>query len=139
MIYHGKCHCGAVGLAYRTELAPGNWSIRADQCSFCRAHGAHMTSDSSGSVEIHADDPSFLRRYRFGQRTADFLICGQCGVYIAATIETVNGHFAVVSVNALVPYLEGLPVAQPVSYDGESIEQRTNRREARWTPCKPMV
>lgn len=98
-----------------------------------------MTSDPSGNVEFHCADPTLLRRYRFGQRTADFLICGQCGVYIAATIETVKGRFAVVSVNALVPYLEGLPVAQPVSFDSENIDQRTRRREARWTPCKLMV
>ncbi|HEX4153835.1 MAG TPA: hypothetical protein VHY75_16635 [Steroidobacteraceae bacterium] len=96
-----------------------------------------MTSDTSGSVEIHGEDPSLLLRYRFGQRTADFLICSRCGVYIAALIETVKGCFAVISVNALVPYLEDLPATQAVSYDGESIEQRTRRREARWTPCKP--
>ncbi len=139
MNYHGRCHCGALSFTYRTELAPQNWSIRADQCSFCRAHGARMTSDPQGFVEFHGEDPSLLRRYRFGQRTADFLICAGCGVYIAATIETAKGSFAVVSVNALVPYLETLPALQPVSYDGESIEQRTRRREARWTPCKPMT
>ena len=88
MNYHGRCHCGALSFTYRTELAPQNWSIRADQCSICRAHGARMTSDPHGFVEFHGEDPSLLRRYRFGQRTADFLICAGCGVYIAATIGT---------------------------------------------------
>jgi hypothetical protein len=98
-----------------------------------------MASDPSGRVEIDGEDLSWLRRYRFGQRTADFLICGRCGVYIGAMIETAKGCFAVVSVNALVPCLEDLPAPQPVSYDGESVEQRTHRREARWTPCKPLA
>jgi hypothetical protein len=139
MIHHGKCHCGALSFAYRTELAPSEWSVRADQCSFCRAHGSRVTSDHSGFVEFHAEDPALLRPYRFGQRTADFLVCGRCGVFVGAMIETANGCFAVVSVNALVPPIEGLPAAQPMSFDGESIEQRTRRREARWTPCKPMT
>jgi hypothetical protein len=38
-----------------------------------------------------------------------------------------------------VPPIEDLPTAQPISFDGESIEQRTHRREARWTPCKPTT
>jgi hypothetical protein len=136
MIYRGQCHCGAIRYTYQTEIRPEDWSIRADQCSFCRAHGSRMTSDPAGFAQFISAGPAHLRRYRFGQRTADFLLCAECGVYVGAAIETAAGCFAVVSVNALVPYLDGLKPAQPVDFDGESVAERTRRREERWTPCK---
>jgi hypothetical protein len=136
MIYRGQCHCKAIGYSYRTEVAPERWPVRACQCSFCQAHGARMTSDPSGLVEFHAKDAALLHRYRFGQRTADFLICGACGTYIGAAIETEKGSFAVVNLNVLHPSPAGLSAPQPMSYDGEGIEERTRRREERWTPSK---
>jgi hypothetical protein len=131
-LYEGRCHCGAVGFAYRTSQPPGAWSIRACQCSFCRAHAALSTSHAEASLTF-TENPA-LRRYRFAQRTADFLLCSTCGVYIGATIATPRGRFGIINVNALTPMPEGLAQAAPMVYDGESVDARTARREARWTP-----
>jgi hypothetical protein len=133
MIHAGRCHCGAVRYEYQTSLAPAAWAVRACQCAFCRSHGALTTSDPNGSLTFGAENADGLVRYRFGLRTAEFLICGQCGVYLGAQIATPNGRFGIINVNALQPRA-GLPQPQAVSYDGESELERTARREARWTP-----
>ena len=134
MIHAGRCHCGALEYSYRTSLMPSSWGVRACQCTFCRSHGALSTSDPQGSLTFHVKDARALLRYRFGLRTADFLICSQCGVYLGATIVTPRGRFGIINLNALQPRPPDVPQPQPVSYEGEREADRTARREARWTP-----
>lgn len=135
-VYQGSCHCGAIGYRYRTDIAPEQWSIRACQCTFCRAHDALSASDPSGSVEFTAADPKALNRYRFGLRTADFILCRECGVYIGALIETENGQFGIINTHALLQTPETLAATEPVTYDTEDVSGRVARREERWTPAK---
>jgi hypothetical protein len=135
MRYPGGCHCGALTFVYDTELPVQAWSIRACQCSFCRAHGIHSTSDPRGTVAFRARQPDHLRRYRFGHGTTDFLICARCGVYIGALTEIFGSFFAIINTNALRAVPAGLEDAAPVSYDGESAQARSERRRDRWTPC----
>ena len=132
--YEGRCHCGDLGYLFTTNLPAGVWSVRACQCSFCRAHGARCTSDPNGAVRFSIDKPEALVRYAFALRTAEFLLCGVCGVYLAAALSTPRGTFATVNLNALVGRIPDLPSAVPVSYESESREQRIARRESRWTP-----
>ncbi len=133
--YAGSCHCGAIGFTYRTEQDPSFWTIRACQCSFCRAHQVRSTSDPQGSIEFAAPNSQFLSRYRFGERTADFLICRQCGVYIGALIETPRGRFGIININALRPIPSGLSEPIAMEYGSESKEHRIARRELRWSPA----
>ncbi len=134
--FQGSCHCGAIGFRYRTTIAPERWSIRACQCRFCRVHDALSASDPTGSLEFTASDPDLLNRYRFGLRTADFLLCRECGVYVGALIETDQGQFGIINTYALVKAPEKLAVTGPVSYNSENIAERVSRRETRWTPVK---
>ncbi len=131
--YPGQCHCGAIGFVYSTDLPPETWSVRACGCSFCRAHGAHYTSDSNGSVRFRFCKPELLERYRFGLQTADFLLCRGCGVYIGAVMFIEGAAFAALNINTLSAPVE-FPAHQPVSYDAESRDERVARRQARWTP-----
>jgi hypothetical protein len=135
--YLGGCHCGALTARYRTAIAPSAWSVRACQCSFCRSHGALSSSDPQGQIAFHAADPALLQRYRFGCRTADFLICRSCGVYIGAQMESEAGRFGILNVLCLRPLLTELPPAQPMDYGRETAEVRRERRAARWTPVAP--
>jgi hypothetical protein len=135
MPYQGSCHCGALSYVYHTELPPQEWAIRACQCSFCRAQGARTTSDPRGTVAFHVAQPDRLRRYRFGHRITDFLVCAHCGVYIGALTEISGSLFAIINTNALRALPAELKEAAPVSYEGESSETRTERRRERWTPC----
>lgn len=132
--YAGRCHCGAIGFAFHTDRRPGAWPIRACQCSFCRAHAAACTSDPSGQVVLAFTDESALQRYRFGLRTADFLLCRNCGVYIGAVLETAAGAFATLNTHAMAPVRDSIPAAAPVEYGDESAASRRLRRQSSWTP-----
>ena len=134
--YAGSCHCGALGFQYHTNIAPDAWSIRACQCSFCRAHDALSTSDTDGHIEFTSSKPEFLQRYRFGLKTADFLLCGRCGVYIGAVIETNSGAFGIINVHVLRETPANLAGPAPISYDDEEVSGRVSRREELWTPVE---
>ncbi len=133
-VFEGKCYCGAIGFRYATNVGPGEWSIRACQCRFCLAHDALSTSDPAGSIAFVSTNPERLQRYRFGLKTADFLLCTNCGVYIGAVIETDTGRFGIVNTHALAPLPENIAGVAPMSYDGEDTDGRVSRREKRWTP-----
>ena len=134
--YRGSCHCGSIGYVYTTALVPEDWSVRACQCAFCRAHDALSMSDPQGRIEFSAADSSLLQRYRFALRTADFLLCRNCGVYIGAVIETGSGRYGIINTHCLAPVPESIAAVAPVSYDGEDTSGRVTRREARWTPVR---
>ena len=132
--YHGSCHCGALGFEFHTALEPAAWSLRACQCSYCRAQGGVYTSDPAGEVHFTHQEPELLSRYRFGHKTADFIFCGRCGGYLGAVTDLGGETLAVININALDPRPNGLPAAQAMSYDGESSGARDSRRAVRWTP-----
>lgn len=133
--YDGGCHCGAIGFHFRTSKTPSDWSIRACQCSFCRAHGALSTSDPDGKVEYIATDAGKLQRYRFGLRTADFLLCKECGVYVGAVLKTTEGSWGIINTRALYEGPIDMSAVEPSDYDGEDTSGRIKRREDRWTPA----
>jgi len=135
----GGCHCGNLQLRFETRLPAAQLPLRSCTCSFCVRHGAHTTSDPAGRVRITVRDARRLVRYRFGLRTADFLVCGQCGVYVAAVLPDGKACVATVNVNALAEraLLTREPVA--VSYDDEDKPERVARRRARWTPAVVVV
>lgn len=83
-------------------------------------------------------DRDKLQRYRFGLGSADFFICRSCGVYVAAVMTSPRGQFATINVNALRGPLR-TPEATPVTYDGESADEKQARREQRWTPLASPV
>jgi hypothetical protein len=116
-----------------SDRTPLELGLRADNCSFCVRHQAIFTSDPGGQLTITVRDPNFVARYRFGTRTADFVLCRACGVFVAAMMD--EPPIAVVNVNVLdarTDFLKGeLKVG---SFDGESVEERLVRRKARWTP-----
>jgi hypothetical protein len=132
--YEGACHCGAIEYVYETAASPRSWSVRACQCAFCRGHGAIVTSDPAGSVRFRYVLPDRLRRYRFALRTADFLLCRECGMYLGAVMLAGAGALATVNVNLLRERPRGLATARKVSYAGEPIEERRARRRGLWTP-----
>jgi hypothetical protein len=136
--FEGSCHCGAVAFTFRTSQLPERWSVRACQCSFCRAHGARTTTDANASVTFHVADASKLNRYRFGTQSTDFIVCSDCGVYVAALLTSSRGQVATLNINTIRTPLNA-PQAQAVSYDGESVEQRRTRRERQWTPVANAV
>ncbi len=129
MIYHGACHCGAVRAEYETN-APVR--LRHDGCSFCGSRGVKSASDPNGVLKIASDHR--LVRYRFGHKTADFLICPVCGTYVATHMDSPRGPVGVINVVGLnIPELRDEP-ANYASLEGEGESERIARRLSRWTP-----
>jgi hypothetical protein len=132
--FDGGCHCGAIEYTYTTTLSPARWPVRLCQCSFCRGHGSRATSDAAGELQFRFERPEFLRRYRFALRTADFLICKECGVYVGAVLLSGRGAQGLVNLNTLRAPPKGLKPGKSYSHDGESVEERRGRRVQTWTP-----
>lgn len=125
----GACHCGAITVVFETALAPDQIEVRADQCGFCRRHGAKTVSDPAGRLTLRFAETA-VRRYRFGAKTADFLVCRDCGAYVASVMED-YGVLNVVGADIAVLANRD---ARPVDYDAETPDQRRARRRERWTP-----
>lgn len=135
MIHSGQCHCGKLKASFETQKTPHELGVRTCQCDFCRRVGAVNISDPEGEVVIDAD-PDDLIRYRFALRTADFLICKHCGVYIAAVTGEGANIRSTVNVAGL-RMNEFLNVEDaPMQYGAETAETRVARRAEKWTPTR---
>lgn len=129
----GSCHCGAVQVDLELSRAPAELTVRACQCDFCGHRGARTISDPDGMATVRAARPEALTRYRFGLRTADYLLCASCGTYVAA-VQPDDPPIAVINVGGLgVPEFEGRE-PQPVDHAGETVEARAARRRSYWMP-----
>ena len=133
--FAGRCHCGNIEVALETELRPEQLRLRACTCSFCRRHGARTASDPAGRVRITVHHSEELLCYRFGLRTADFLVCRRCGIYVAAVMTEGGSAWATLNVNVLDAVDRLAQSATPVTYDGESVAGRAARRKECWTPA----
>ena len=128
--HSGSCHCGEVSFTFETAKP---FTPRACQCSFCRRHNARSVSDPEGEAVLTLGPDT--KRYRFGTRSSDFLICGRCGIYVGSLAVLGDGTFTVLNLNAFNdPRLE--LSGEPMVYDGESVEQRAARRRQGWTPVQ---
>ncbi|TMA25511.1 MAG: aldehyde-activating protein [Deltaproteobacteria bacterium] len=130
----GRCHCGNVEISLETRIDPRQLPLRACQCSFCRRHGARTTADPAGRAAIKVRDVEELSRYRWGLATADFLVCRRCGVYLGALLSEGGRGWATLNANAFDDQEPFRREAEPVSYEGETAEQRIARRKSGWTP-----
>jgi hypothetical protein len=134
--FEGGCHCGNLFYVFDASTPLQGLALRACQCRFCRAHGARNTSDPNGAMQIDVRTPEKLVRYRFGLRTADFLLCAHCGVYIGALLPDGERGWFSVNVNT---FREAPPLdfpLQAVVYEGEDSGGRIDRRRTKWTPVK---
>ena len=86
----GGCHCGALRWTLETQQDLSGFIPRACDCDFCTRHRAAWLSDPAGTVRIESRDGA-LCRYRQGSAQAEFLLCGRCGVLVAATCATPDG------------------------------------------------
>lgn len=133
--FTGHCHCGNLQISFETGFDYTNLPLRACQCSFCRAHGALTAADSKGRVTFAATDTAKIRRYRFGLGITDFMVCAQCGIFVAAVMEIDDALYASINTNVLTARAQLQMPPQLVDYDGESVDERRARRKKNWTPA----
>ncbi len=133
MLLHGQCHCGQIEVSFETAIPVGKLEVRACQCSFCRRHGAKTVTDPDGNLTI-STPPGALNRYRFGFRITDYLLCKNCGAYVAAVMQ--NGTRELATLNAVGTMIDGLWDRDVLlaRFDGETAEVRRERRRRGWTP-----
>jgi hypothetical protein len=133
--FQGGCHCGDISVTLSTEKPISDLRPRACQCSFCRRHAAAMISDPGGEMNL-ATNSADTSPYRFGLGITDFHVCTRCGVFVAATWEDTNGDtLGVVNIHAL-SNTDVFMAPELISFEGESIQQREERRRRNWTPVK---
>ena len=134
-LLRGRCHCGNISLVLETEKTPETLAVRACGCSFCSSRGARSTSDNGGKVRFEVKDEDQLSRYRFGLRTADFLVCRTCGAYMAAMFTDEDGRvYATLNSRHFERAVEFPTAGEAVSYEGETAEAKHQRRRKLWTP-----
>lgn len=134
MKHVGGCHCGRIGIEFMTEAKASRFEVLACQCSFCRKHGSRAIADPKGRLLVDAKVPDTVSAYEFGLRTATYLVCRNCGVYVAA-LTCGEPRRGIVMVNALQDQDRFTRPARPVWYDHETREERIRRRLANWTPA----
>ena len=129
MNYSGSCHCGTVSANYETDIPV---ILRQDGCGFCSSRGVKSASDPNGQLTLVSQ--LRLIRYRFGHRTADFLVCPTCGTYVAAQMDGPRGPVGVLNVVGLSISDLKDERATFASLEGESVDDRIQRRLSCWTP-----
>ena len=135
MTLDGRCHCGNVEVSFETSRTPSQLELRECACTFCRRHGATSVADPAGLLVVRVRGAEQLSRYRFGLRTADFLVCRTCGVYVAAVCEVDGRTYGTLNANVLDARASLTAAPVRVDYDGETAAQRTARRARAWTPA----
>jgi hypothetical protein len=131
--YTGACHCGAVKISLKSTRTPQDIGARACQCSFCRLHGASWASDPTGELQIDTQGHALL--YKMGTRSAEFVICANCGVASAATWICDDGRsLAVFRAECMEERSNFLSRTTTTDFSDETPELRFARRSRTWTP-----
>ncbi len=139
MVLSGRCHCGNLAFTLRWEPEPSEIPARACGCSFCTKHGGVWTACPTGALRVTVSEPSRVSKYAFGTRTAEFHVCAGCGVVPLATSRIDGRLYAVVNVNAFDGVDPSLLRRAPVTFDGESEEERLARRQRNWIGSVEIV
>jgi hypothetical protein len=134
--FSGRCHCGNLSVRFETASAPADLPVRSCQCSFCTRHGARTTVDRAGRATVSVRDPAKLSRYQWALRTADFLVCRDCGGYLGAVTTAPGRRYMTINVNLFEEAGRFTQASVPVDYDAETEDERRKRRAASWTPAE---
>ncbi len=132
MLITGRCHCANISFTLDWKPEPTEIPARACGCSFCLKHGGVWTSCPGGSLRVTVREPVLRTRYAFGTKTADFHVCGTCGVVPVVTSLIDGRLYALVSVNAFEGLDPALLQRSSSNFDGEGTDNRLARRQRNW-------
>jgi len=127
----GGCHCGGVRVEAQLTRPPDSYHPRACDCDFCRKHAAAWISDRDGRLRIRTvrGDPGVT--YRQGSGQVELLLCGNCGVLVAALYRGGEWLFAAVNARAIDGGVS-FGSEQPVSPKTLSDSQKAQRWQDIW-------
>jgi hypothetical protein len=131
-IISGSCHCGTIAYQLETDFKLEDLPVRICTCDFCTKSGNRYISDAKAHLVIFWDEPK-VNRYQFGTKTADFIICKQCGT-MPFVLSKIDGHYyAVVNINTITEQNQSdQKDFSRLNYDEELIKDRLNRRRKNW-------
>jgi len=127
----GGCHCGNLRVTATLTGSPAGYRPRACDCDFCRKHAAAYVSDPQGSLHVHVGELPTLTRYRQGNGLAEMLLCGNCGVLVAAVYRDERALYGVVNAKILERW-QDFGEAQVVTPRMLSAEQKVSRWQGIW-------
>ena len=130
----GKCHCGNIEYEFLWPESGNDIPVRACSCTFCRKHNGVYTSHPKGQLKVWVSDQSRVNKYAFGTKTAEFYICASCGVVPFVTSKIQGKTYALVNVNTFEDVNPEALVSSVTDVDGESIDERLQRRARNWIP-----
>lgn len=131
---HASCHCRNIRATLDWPQFEPPIPARACTCSFCTKHAAAWTSNPGGRFSLTVADEARAARYRFGTRTAEFHICGNCGIVPIVTCSIEGVRYAVFNVRTFED-LDPSELAEAArTFDGEASDARLERRRSHWTP-----
>ena len=134
--HEGSCHCGNLRWRFETALTLGEIAPRACDCDFCSRHRAAWVSDSQGMLRVEVHHAAGLQRYRQGSQQAEFLMCGTCGVLVAAIACSEDGRLlGAVNRNAF-DQRDGCAEATVVSPRLLPADAKLDRWTHLWTPAE---
>lgn len=129
----GECHCGNIQFEMDLTRAANTYHPRACDCDFCLKHGASYISDSEGKLVISFKDERDVSRYQQGNKLADFLICKNCGVLVAACSEIHGKLYATINSKAITNNSK-FGIKQSASPKKLDAQTKTERWEDIWFP-----
>lgn len=130
----GGCHCNNINYQLHWPLESNLIAARACDCSFCSKHNGIMTSHVDATLEININDWDVTTSYRFATKTADFLVCSNCGVMAAVVSKIDNSMYGVVNIHSFDNLKSWDYTVEFRNYDSEDINSRLARRASAWIP-----
>ncbi len=130
--FSGSCHCGNISYQFHTDQTIKDFGIRKCDCSFCAKSGSRYISDPNGELLVKIKNESRVSHYQFGTKTAEFLICTECGGMPLSTCEIEGICYGIVNLNTLEMAEHFGRHAKMMSYDAETTNERLERRKRNW-------
>ncbi|MFN8672577.1 MAG: aldehyde-activating protein [Candidatus Sericytochromatia bacterium] len=130
--HYGSCYCKNITFTFATNLEQSEINPRVCDCSFCQKHGAKYISDPLGELVIEAKEQS-IHEYQQGSNNASFILCKNCGVFVAVIFKDNSGIYGNINLSCLEQKLnfgDNLNVSPKIL----SAEEKISRWIKLWIP-----
>jgi len=129
-----SCHCGNIRFDLQWPIDAEEIAVRSCGCFFCVKHAGAWTSNRNSILTVKISDPSSISKYQFGTKSADFYVCGVCGVVPLVVSDIEGTLYAVVNVNTFANLGKLKTSTTSTDFDGEETGSRLERRQRNWIP-----
>ncbi len=128
---NGRCFCGNISFEFNSSRDVTELPFRTCSCLFCQKQGGVYTSDPTGTLKVNIQDDSKIIKYQFATKTAEFLICSECGIMQIVISRIEEKVYGIINVKS---FDHTIDISNPsmVDFSKETREERLNRRKKTW-------